>query len=147
MIVSNYWICFFFITNNAMASNLTTVLTVLDETINIGQTCDIVHVSGMANTNIEEKVQVDYKTVRGTFSVTLEGAKHLTKETFTFSKCLILVTLNYIPRSEVIKLGKRMQLFKPLALLQYKQEFWGSLEEINDVSFVTLHRSEAGEHY
>ena len=122
MIVSNYLVFFLFVANNAMASNLVADLSVLDESINLGQTCDIVRVSHMARTNFNTKVQVGDEIVRGTFSVTLDAAQHLKKETFAFSKCLILVTLDYIPMYEVVKLGKRLQFFKPLAFFQYKSK-------------------------
>ena len=155
MIVSTFLVLFLLVTSNALASNVATDLSILDKSINIGKICDIVQVSkneeaeGNSKTLLVDRFPDYHETTRVFFSVTLEGAEHLKKEMFVFSKCLILVTMDYIPMSKVIKLGKRLQFFKPVALFQDNSNNLSSLDEIEnavaDITFAILFRHERGE--
>ena len=122
-----------------MATNVASDLTLLDQSINLGQTCDIVHVYDWKMHGGESELY------RGSYTVTLNGSRHLTKETFAFSKCLILVVLDYIPTSEVMMLGKRLQLFKPLALFYYKRKNSCDNDEILNVPFAVILSCGGGE--
>ena len=134
---------------NAMASSLRNDLYVLDESINLGQTCDMVHVYTRDRANENERLVVNdesiYDIVRGTFSLTLMGTEHLKEDTFAFAKCLVVIINDNIPVHKIIRLGEELQLIKPLAFFLYKNKTSTSLDEIYDTSFTFLvHKGSGG---
>ena len=129
----------------AMASNIASDLTVLDESINIGTVCDIVHVHELRVVFHEEREREIESEKRVTYSTTLNGIKDMTKEMFSFSKCLIMVVSDIIPTSEVIKIGKRLQLFKPLAVFQYLTNGLNEFEKLDDLPFAVILHHGTGE--
>ena len=130
---------------NAMASSLRNDLNVLDECINLGKTCDIVHVYTGDRTNKNEKLDESvYDIVRGTFSLTLMGTEHLKEDTFAFSKCLVLIIIDNIPIQKIIRLGKVLQLIKPVAFFLCNNKTSTSLNEINDTPFTFLVHTGSG---
>ena len=125
----------------AMASNIASDLTVLDESINIGTVCDIVHVHELVVHAERERICIN----RVTYSTTLNGIKDMTKEMFSFSKCLIMVVSDIAPTSEVIKIGKRLQSFKPLAVFQYLTNGLNEFEKLDDLPFAVILHHGTGE--
>ena len=119
--------------NCAMTSNIASDLTALDESINIGTVCDIVLVHELVFHS--ERVD-DFNRV--TYSTTLNGIKDMTKEMFSFSKCLIMVVSAIVPTSEVIKIGKTLQLFKPLAVFKYSTNGLNEFEKLDDLPFAVI---------
>ena len=117
----------------AMTSNIASDLTALDESINIGTVCDIVLVHELVFHS--ERVD-DFNRV--TYSTTLNGIKDMTKEMFSFSKCLIMVVSAIVPTSEVIKIGKTLQLFKPLAVFKYSTNGLNEFEKLDDLPFAVI---------
>ena len=126
----------------AMASNIASDLTVLDESINIGTVCDIVHVHELVF-HAERVDGNDFNRV--TYSTTLNGIKDMTKEMFSFSKCLIMAVSDIVPTTEVIKIGKRLQLFKPLAVFQYLTNGLNEFEKLDDLPFAVILHHGTGE--
>ena len=124
--------------NCAMTSNIASDLTVLDESINIGTVCDIVHVHELHVVFHAERERERESEKRVTYSTTLNGIKDMTKEMFSFSKCLIMVASDIIPTSEVIKIGKRLQLFKPLAVFQYLTNGLNEFAKLDDLPFAVI---------
>ena len=136
------WILFLMLLPNcAMTSNIASDLAVLDESINIGTVCDIVLVHELVFHS--ERVD-DFNRV--TYSTTLNRIKDVTKEMFSFSKCLIMVASDIIPTSEVIKIGKRLQLFKPLAVFQYLTNGLNKFEILDDLPFAVILHHGTGEY-
>ena len=125
----------------AMTSNIASDLTALDESINIGTVCDIVLVHELVFHS--ERVD-DFNRV--TYSTTLNRIKDVTKEMFSFSKCLIMVASDIIPTSEVIKIGKRLQLFKPLAVFKYSTNGLNEFEKLDDLPFAVILHHGTGEY-
>ena len=137
------WILFLILLPNcAMTSNIASDLTVLDESINLGTVCDIVHVHELvfhAERETErERERIGNGINRVTYSTTLNGIKDMTKEMFSFSKCLIMVASDVITTSEVIKIGKRLQLFKPLAVFQFLTNGLNEFEKLDDLPFAVI---------
>ena len=120
----------------AMTSNIASDLNVLDESINIGSICDIVRVHDLVFHADGERISNGINRV--TYSATLNGIKDMTKEMFSFSKCLIMVASDIIPTSEVIKIGKRLQLFKPLAVFQYLTNGLNEFAKLDDLPFAVI---------
>ena len=139
------WILFLMLLPNcAMTSNIASDLAVLDESINIGSVCHIVHVHELHVVFHAERERESEKRV--TYSTTLNGMKDMTKEMFSFSKCLIMVVSAIVPTSEVIKIGKRLQLFKPLAVFQYLTNGLNKFEILDDLPFAVILHHGTGEY-
>ena len=139
------WILFLMLLPNcAMTSNIASDLAVLDESINIGSVCHIVHVHELHVVFHAARERESEKRV--TYSTTLNGIKDMTKEMFSFSKCLIMVVSAIVPTSEVIKIGKRLQLFKPLAVFQYLTNGLNKFEILDDLPFAVILHHGTGEY-
>ena len=123
-----------------MSSNIASDLAVLDESINIGTVCDIVHVHELHEVFHAERERGRERESekRVTYSTTLNGIKDMTKEMLSFSKCLIMVVSAIVPTSEVIKIGKTLQLFKPLAVFKYSTNGLNEFEKLDDLPFAVI---------
>ena len=93
-------------------------LSILDNSIGGGENCDIIYV--LNNGVNSQQLIMDDDERRGFYLVSpFEIENGFEKEDFIWSKCLILLVQEEMPTSDIMRIGQKLQLFKPMAVVQF----------------------------
>ena len=141
-ILPNCWMLSL-VTRTTIASLPINELSILDNSIGGGENCDIIYV--LNNEVNHQQLIMGEDESRGFYLVSLfEINNAFEKEDFIWSKCLILLVQKQIPTSDVMQIGQKLQLFKPLAVMQYISKEITVTEKDQNVPFPIVFLNEKG---